>query len=177
MSVFFVGGIHGSGKSTLCRQLSVPLQADHLIASELIEFTPDPHDLTRKGVVNVAQNQDRLLRALSQRKHVRPNVLLDGHFSVFDRTGRIVRIPVSVFREINPAALLLVEAEPSKVRARLGRRDRRTYDLDLLTRLTSEERFHARDVSRELGIPLRIWRVGNGIDEAVRFLLAASRTS
>jgi adenylate kinase len=82
------------------------------MASELIQYAPDPHDTTRKSVANVDENQGRLLLALEQRRRRRRNMLLDGHFSLLDATGRIVHIPVAVFRAIEPAALLLVEAEP-----------------------------------------------------------------
>ena len=174
VNVFFVGGIHGSGKSTLGRQLVGPLRADHVIASDLIEYTPDSHDPTKKSVANVVDNQVSLLREFSLREQVRPNVVLDGHFCVLENAGHIVRIPLNVFREIDPIAMVLVEAEPTDVQARLRQRES-AYDLNLIKRLMFEEHSHAESVSRELGVPLKVWRGGHRFRELVEFLQRASR--
>ena len=174
VTIFFVGGIYGAGKSSLCRQLSAPLRAEHVMASELIQYAPDPDDATRKSVANVAETQERLLLALEQRKRRTTNMLLDGHFCVLDPTSQIVRISLDVFRAINPAALLLVEAEPDEVKERLEHREARPYDLDLIKRLAAEERSHAEYVSSALLIPLKLWWTKLGVDEALRFLMESS---
>jgi adenylate kinase len=174
VNVFFVGGVHGAGKSTLCQQLSGPLEARHVTASELIRYVPEPDDPTRRAVADVKGNQGRLIAALEALRQNDIDLILDGHFCVLDQDGRIVPIPLETFKEIDPVALLLVEARPVEIRARLAKRGAKPYEVDLITELLTEERYHAQRTSSTLNIPLKIWDATRGITDALQFL-AASR--
>jgi len=175
MNLFFVGGVHGVGKSTLCQQLAGLLNAQHLIASELIRYSPDPDDPTGRAVADIAQNQERLLAALNEIRQPGTDLILDGHFSLLDREGKIVPVPVETFVEIDPVALLVVEAPPPRIRSRLEGREGRPYDLDLIVRLATDERAHARRVGSALKVPVEIWDASRGIDRARKFFLASRR--
>jgi adenylate kinase len=175
MSLFFVGGVPGAGKSTLCQQLAGLLNAQHLIASELIRYSPDPDDPTGRAVADVARNQARLIAALNEIRQPGTDLILDGHFCLLDRGGHIVPVPVQAFREIDPMALLVVEAPPLRVRTRLEDREGEPYDLDLIVRLARGERAHARRVASALNVPLEIWDASRGIDSARTFFVASRR--
>lgn len=170
MSIFFVGGIHGVGKSSLSNLLAKPLNAEHLIASELIKYVPDPGDPTGKTVSNIAQNQDRLVAELKRRLVPGVDVILDGHFCLLTKEHHIARIPLATFRAIHPAALLLVEAPSRQTQSQLEHREGRPYDSALLLDLAKEERTHAQFVSSSLAVPLKIWRPDLGVEDALQFI-------
>jgi len=175
MTIFFVGGIHGVGKSTLCRNLGKELGAEHLKASELIGYRPSPSDPTQKAVADVNSNQERLISALKRRKREGSKILLDGHFCVLSSSGRIIPIPVGTFRVVSPVALLFVEAKPDLVKKRLEQRENRPYDLDLIGRLAAAEHLHAEYISSELALPLMVCPADGGFAEALHFLAAFVR--
>jgi adenylate kinase len=176
MSLYFVGGIHGVGKSTLCDKLSVPLDAIHLKASELIHYKPSPADPTRKAVLDVEANQRQLVEALKSFPRSGANILLDGHFCLADTNGSIARVPLETFRALRPTALLVVEAEPAMILERLLRRSGSAFSLDLIVGLTTAERTYAEQVSNELAVPLKIWESGTPIDTLIEFFLVSSPT-
>src|SRR5258705_13818706 len=94
----FVGGVHGSGKTTLSRLLAGLIPASHVTAGSLIrEASSADHVVTvgtqDKAVPDVDANQAILLRGLAayQRRtafDIRP-LLLDGHFTLVSASGAI----------------------------------------------------------------------------------------
>ena len=69
MSVFFVCGIHGAGKTTLCKKLSINLGIPFFSSSDLIrDFSKDAISDLRwdKRVKNVANNQQILVSAVQK---------------------------------------------------------------------------------------------------------------
>lgn len=169
VSLFFVGGVFGVGKSTLCEALRTPLNAEHLKASDLIHFTPEQHDPTRKAVSDIEESQRRLVRAFSSHNRTKPNTVLDGHYCLVDTNQRISPVPITIFQTLNPAALLLVEAEPSVILERLHRRPGRPYSPDLVEQLIFEERHSAMQVSATLDVPLKSWSSGTPIESVIAF--------
>lgn len=173
MNLFFVGGIHGAGKSVLCEQLQQPMHALYLKASELIGYAPDPSDPTRKAVADVQQNQDRLVEALRAFRET-GNILLDGHFCLIDRQGQIARVPISTFEAITPKAMVLVATSAEEVTNRLSHREGRPYSREFVEKFALEERRYAEYVSTQLGVPLQEYESGASTEQVVRFL---SRTA
>jgi adenylate kinase len=152
--LYFIGGIFGTGKSTLCQTLSRLLPATHLKASELIGYVPNPDDPTGKSVRRVLNNQERLIVALADRRTGLKDVLLDGHFCLFDQSSVIQRIPVKIFECIRPAAIVLVESSSEEVSVRIRLRDDRILDPSLIKDLLEAEREHSKYVSDVLGVPM-----------------------
>ena len=153
-NLFFVGGIFGAGKSTLCQSLSLTLPANHLKASELIRHTPLRGDLSGKITDQAAQNQDRLLLALGPYRTSWNSILLDGHFCLFGRDHEITRLPIEVFAKLQLNAMLIVEAPSDVVMDRIAKRDGAFLEQELLRRLALEEYEHASNISEALRVPL-----------------------
>ena len=172
--LYFVGGIFGAGKSTLCQTLSRLLPGEHLKASELIRYTPSPNDATGKATGQVLSNQERLIAAVTLRRAAPGTVLLDGHFCLLDDTYTITRLPVNVFKHIQPSALVLVEADPGEVVYRIKRRDERQIDVDLIQRLLFAEREHGQAISEAIGVPIIIVDGSIAAEDIVAFLRASS---
>jgi adenylate kinase len=154
----FVAGVHGAGKSTICRELARLLGALHATAGDLIRVNANATTEAAvgvKAVPNVDTNQQLLLRELAvYRGRNRGLLLLDGHFVLLKPDGAIGKIPVAVYEAIAPVAVLLVEADAVTVHSRLLERDKTAPPVATITELAMQERAHSERVCGELKIPL-----------------------
>ncbi|MCC6507136.1 MAG: AAA family ATPase, partial [Aquimonas sp.] len=82
-------------------------------------------------------------------------LLLDGHFVLLDTVGKIVEIPVEVFRALQFQAVVLVESDPKVVAQRLVERDGIDRSPEWVQSLISSERQHAEAVCKSIDVPLR----------------------
>lgn len=161
--VVFVGGVHGSGKTTLSRVIAEALPATHVTAGALIREAAAPgHVVTvgaqDKAVPDLDANQAVLLRGLSAYQartadDTRP-LLLDGHFTLMNPAGEIVEVPSAVFRAIAPVVVLLVESKAEIVHQRLAGRALEAPSAETIARLAGRERERAIETAASLKIPL-----------------------
>ncbi|MGA2257211.1 MAG: ATP-binding protein [Thermoguttaceae bacterium] len=94
----FVAGIHGAGKSTICRELGRLLGVFHATAGDLIRANANATTEVTVGVKAVPKvdaNQLLLLRELAayRARNTGP-LLLDGHFVLLKPDRAIAEIPV-----------------------------------------------------------------------------------
>jgi adenylate kinase len=173
--LYFVGGAFGVGKSSLCQTLCSLLPAEHLTASDLIRYAPNPGEATGKATDQVLDNQERLTTALDIRRTGSGTVLLDGHFCLLDNTHSIVRLPVNVFERIQPNAIVLVEAKVREIVDRIKQRDGREIHPTLIQGLIQAEREHSRAISQSLGVPIMTVNGTIAAEDIVTFLRACSQ--
>lgn len=148
--VVFVGGVHGVGKTSLCRRLAADAGATHLSASSLI--VGGEH--VGKLVDSVADNQRRLVRALRSYESPTPLLLLDGHFALLTTSGIPQAVPMWTFREIAPSGLILLMAPVAAVRTRLLARDESGVGADDVGALQEQEATSAAKIAESLRLPL-----------------------
>lgn len=152
----FVGGIHGVGKTTVCRTSCVELGLNYLSAGELIKqnkIRRAQQDLDDgKRVANIDGNQDALTIELDSVIAAGQSYLLDGHFTLFDSRGQVDRIPLETFQKIHPKAVIVLTDAPEEISRRLFERDKTRYPTTLLARMQHEELRHASLVAETLGI-------------------------
>jgi adenylate kinase len=172
--VFFVGGIHGAGKTSLCKQLLAALPAEHATAGDLIRNTPGTPACIEKAVNNVPENQRRLLNALDARRATCTTLLLDGHFCLLNRDGEVQDISIEVFRTISPSAIVLVEDDPLVIQRRLQSRDGTSYTVQLISEFGRRELDHATAVSKTINVPLTRFRSGDSVGRVLDFLKISS---
>jgi adenylate kinase len=87
--VFFIGGIHGVGKTTFCKQLITNLNNfKHLSASDIIKKYKNSDEFDTKRVKDIDKNQLLLINGLKKEKKD-SNILLDGHFVLLDKEDNI----------------------------------------------------------------------------------------
>lgn len=167
--VVFVGGVHGVGKTTFCRNLAKELGGTHVSASSLIG---DPARVGRV-VQSVEENQQLLVERLRSYECPSALLLLDGHFALSTNDGLVQRVPIWTFREIGPAALVLLTAPTETLHARLLARDRDAPTPGEIDALQREESATAELVASSLGIPLKTIAEQDDLQrrEAVSFLL------
>ena len=156
MLTVFCGGVHGVGKTSLCRALATRIDAEHVSAGALLRSV----GLSQVGehlVESVARNQEYLLDALRdwRQQNVGKRILLDGHFCLVEPIQRIVPIPVSVFAAVRADALVLLLDEPDEIATRIVARDQRILDETFIRAFQQREIEHAEFVSKTLDLPLK----------------------
>ncbi len=153
----FLGGIHGSGKTMLCGGLSADdyhcVTASSLIKRHGMELSKS------KRVAHVEDNQVALVSELLKERVKFARIILDGHFSLIQRDGSFVSVEDSVFEQIDPEILILLEAPPKLISERLQARDGKPWDVKLVKEFQQFEKSCARRVSENLKIPLQILTV------------------
>lgn len=155
-NIAFIGGIHGAGKSTACRQICNELKLLHLSASELIKWKEINEDSSNKNVKSVPETQERLIIGLTNTIEKDKYYLLDGHYCLLNSDNEIVNVPIETFKKINPISLNIITADISEIKSRLEKRDNKPYDFDLLENMQSSELSYAKQLSKTLGVTLNI---------------------
>ncbi|AHF17948.1 ATP-binding protein [Niabella soli] len=152
--IIFIGGIHGTGKSTISQMICAEFDFEYLLASSLLKWAEINTDPKNKKVKDVTDTQDRLILGLNDKIQKDVTYLLDGHFCLLNNSGKIMQVPILTFQTINPAVLIVVHDKIDKIKLRLEKRDGRLYDADLLHTMQEAEITHATNLSQELKIPL-----------------------
>ncbi|MDD2781483.1 AAA family ATPase [Sulfuricurvum sp.] len=153
--VIFMGGIHGVGKSTLCKKLQNDFNILSMTASQLIKEVSEKEEGKNKFVKNIDTNQHKLIKQI-KKYTLDGYFILDGHFTLLDKKRNIKKIEANVFRQMNLHLMILIDLEPEIIVNRLKQRDNIVYDIDLIRQMRDEEILHAKSISQELGIPLYI---------------------
>jgi adenylate kinase len=155
-NIAFFGGIHGVGKSSICKLICHDLNMDYLSASELLKWKDINEDAKNKKVIDIPYTQNRLILGLTNTIQNGKYYLLDGHYCLFNSHNEIVNVPLETFKQINLFSLNIILGDISEVKKRLEIRDNKYYDYDLLERLQYEELTYAKLLSKNLGIALNI---------------------
>ena len=151
--IIFIAGVHGIGKSTLCKSVCSKFHVIHHSASELITKYSHIEFQSNARVKNINRNQHALIGAINKYLDTNKEYLLDGHFCLPDQDGEITEIPLSTFRAISPMAIILLHDNPSNIYSRLKDRNREEWDLDLLSSFQEQELHYSRSVATKLDIP------------------------
>lgn len=154
--VIFVGGVHGVGKTTLCRSIPSSMEVIHKSASQLIrESKESAIARNTKAVADIPGNQELLIYAVRRISQSGQTLLLDGHFALLNSTGKVQPLPTEVFAELGIDGIVLVHDKPSNIVAKLRQRDGgEGLGRDEITSLQATETSRAGSVADELGLPL-----------------------
>jgi adenylate kinase len=168
--LFFLGGIHGVGKGTFCKRLSTKAGLVCVTASNLIRnFRPS--DNGKKRVKDIDANQSALQQALNDyRASETRDIVLDGHYVLFDANGQVQDIADNIFKTLNPVRLLLMTSETSLTRTRLLERDGYAPEIGELEKMAMRETSRAENLAEKLQIPLKVFFADESIDEVLAFL-------
>ena len=96
-SIIFVGGIHGVGKSTLCKKACELIGIKYLSASSVLNWAKVNNNQKSKKVQDITQTQDLLINGLKKFITDEKVYLLDGHFCLLNKRSEICKIPVGTF--------------------------------------------------------------------------------
>ncbi|HTN19511.1 MAG TPA: ATP-binding protein [Pelobium sp.] len=154
-NIIFIGGIHGSGKGSICDVLKIKIDLIHLTASEVLNWK-ELSSQEEKRVKNICETQDRLITNLNKIAKDDKTYLLDGHYCLLNKDGAPEKISIQTFKDINPIKLILVTAEPKIIKDRLENRDAKTYSIRLIEEFQNLEISFAKELSRILESPIHI---------------------
>ncbi len=153
--IFFIGGIHGVGKGTICGKISDRININSIAASSLLKWKEVPESVDHNKKVNdIPDTQNRLLNGINQLNE--GIYLVDGHFCLLDSDEKIVGVPFEIFNAMNPINLALIVQEPRIIAKRLYLRDGLDYDVNLISDMQETEITHAKMISDKLKIQLFI---------------------
>ena len=149
--ILFVSGVHGVGKSTLCKEISARFGWSHYACSDLIKQNSSYVE-SSKQVSSAKKNQEALLHGL---RLIDDNViLLDGHFCLLSSDSSIIKLDTSVFDSISPIGIINVTCNENMIFERLMNRDGKGVGLEVLKILQASESSQAYQYSEKSKIPL-----------------------
>lgn len=171
--IIFVGGIHGVGKTVLCRSLVERLGGQHVIASDLIRRLNVQPSNEIKRVKNINRNQEVLVSAIDEFLQNEERYFLDGHFCLFGEDGSATEVGLEVFSKIAPQSIILVNDDIDNVIQRLNLRDSVIHDVDRLWQLQQCELESSEIISKSLNIQRLLYSPGDELLAAIEFVKAA----
>ncbi len=160
-SVIAFTGISGVGKTTFLLELANLVPFQHLTAGSLIaaarEAASDRRDDLRCN--DLDENQRLLIDGFSVARDLKAElVVIDGHV-VIDDGESLVKLPNDVFRALDIAMMVHLEAEPRRIannRAKDNSRSRPKYEPETLRRHQEVSRFHAKYIAESLCVSFHI---------------------
>ena len=155
---FFVGGIHGTGKSLFVNDISYDMGLPSYTASNIISEKAALR--IEKEVLSheIETNQDLLIQGLRRTRWFVDGGLLDGHFILKNGAASYSRVPCETFAKLDLDAMLVLTASPKTIAKRLNERDGIDWNISLLREMQDLEISYAREISKSLRIPLSIIR-------------------
>ena len=172
-STIFVAGVYGTGKSTICSALSSRLCILAFSAGDLISVINGEQYGANKTVVDKNRNQDLLAESVQALNRQNKQIILAGHFCIFNTVNGVDVLPESVYYSLNIVQIILLEADVQKIAANLFQRDGKNYSEKDLLALIEKERFQSRRISQNLKCPLHIHKMAfndSDIDHVVSLL-------
>lgn len=155
-NIIFVGGIHGVGKTTLCKMISEELFLKHYSSSELISNLKNENLDKNKKVSNVIENQNILLESINKYFDNSQYNLLDGHFCLLDSAGNITKVPLETFESLRLKFIIILVDEEEEILKRLVNRDTRYYSLDFIKEFQHKEVHYAQEIAEHLKVSFKI---------------------
>lgn len=145
----FVGGVHGSGKTQLCKKIQETIPCNYISASQLLQWNKK-----EKTVENVQENQKKLKEILL--KNIRPNELnfIDGHFVLWNEQRSCEIVPLEFFQGLSLKGIILVTENANVIYNRLLERDKMNLALENIENISSAEELQAMWVAKNLEISL-----------------------
>ncbi|EWH05516.1 hypothetical protein AT00_14915 [Pseudoalteromonas lipolytica SCSIO 04301] len=166
-NIIFVSGIHGSGKGTLCAQLSSITGISNHSCSQIIKDNSNYVEHS-KFVSKAEENQTILLHGISNLKDT--SFLLDGHFCLLAKDHSIIEIDDTIFIKMSPTKIIHVVCNEKIIEKRLKDRDGNSIDLSILKEMQHKETVKAKELACKLGIPIYEYNSGDHISDLTDWL-------
>jgi len=151
-NIIFIGGIHGVGKGTICKKISVTNKITHLSASDVLKWD-EISKKENKLVNNLDTTQNRLIKGLDAIIKNTGTYLLDGHYCLLNSKSKPEKVSEKTFEIINPKVMAIVIEETEIIYERLKQRDGTKYSLSLLNEMQKMEIEYAKFLSSKYNKP------------------------
>jgi adenylate kinase len=155
-NIVFLGGVHGVGKSSICKKISRYLKIEHLSSGHLLQWQSNNQNANEKLVSDIHNTQNRLIQTL--RTTVKPGAkyLLDGHLCLLNKNRKIEKVPYDVFKYISPVIVSILVSKAIEIQERLLQRDNVSYSLDLIQQMQQTEVEYGRELAEYFNIPFLV---------------------
>jgi adenylate kinase len=150
--IIFVSGVHGVGKGYLCSQINNEINLPTFSASALIKSIKNKEIDFNKKVVDLDDNQDHLIKAISCLNVDSKHIILDGHFCLFDGE-KVIEISADIFESLPIEAIITMTDLPEKIHNRLQSRDGKSLPISVIEQLQDEEIVHSKFIAQHLNVP------------------------
>lgn len=167
ITVIFVSGIHGVGKTYFCNIMKKRLNVESYTASQLIASRRNEGFSESKLVSNIDDNQDLLVAAIEELRKAEKEFILDGHFCLLNESGEITRIPLDTYMLLKPDVIILLTERPEVIADRRLQRDNVCQDVSEITEFQEKEKCYAKEIAEKLDVSLVVSRGMNDIDKIV----------
>lgn len=97
MGTIFIAGSYGVGKSTLCEKLSHKVGIPFYSAGDIISRVNGEAYGANKAVSDKSGNQEILSEEINKILKIHPNILLAGHFCIFNKSNQVEHLSTEVF--------------------------------------------------------------------------------
>lgn len=154
MGVIFIAGVYGVGKSTICEKLSLDTLIPHYSSSDLITNAVGEVYGRNKSVTDIDNNQKNLIHQVENLLKVNTQILLSGHFTIFDENCNVIRLETNVFERLNIDSIVLLENKADVIVNNLNKRDDKIYDIQHITNLIISEEDMCVEISQLLKLPM-----------------------
>lgn len=151
--IIFVAGVHGVGKSFLCKKYASQHNIIHKSASELIKDFDSSSVPSNKHTKDIDKNQEILIHAVNSIRIQNKSLLLDGHFVLINSSGKFSYIDEKVYSDLNIDGIILFENSEDIVKKRLFQRDKNLVNYDI-NKMINLERERALLISKKYSIPI-----------------------
>lgn len=151
-NIFFIGGIHGVGKTTLCDYISKKYNISHFSASTLISnYKKTP--FKSLFIESIGENQHILIKMITALFDKNKNYLLDGHFYLLNKNKQPEKIPKETYINLNIKKILVLTEDINIIFNRLKSRNNYIYSLSMLQDLQNKELHYSQEIASILNIP------------------------
>lgn len=169
-NIIFIGGIHGCGKTTMCKKMYNETKLNHYICSQLIKELDSSAIIgSSKKVKDINKNQNILLEALNK-KNNDESILLDGHFCLIDYTESIKRIPIDMFVKLPISLIVVVTRNPKDIALSISHRDNRIFNQKFLDKFQEEELCYAKIVAKLLGVEFIEYKGDESLNNLIKLI-------
>lgn len=158
-STIFIAGVYGTGKSTLCSTLSERLHIPAFSAGDLISAINGEQYGANKVVADKNNNQVLLAERVQKLNYENGQIILAGHFCIFNADNDVEVLPESVYSALNITQIVLLESNIQTIVANLRRRDGKDYAEKSVSKLIKKEREQSERISMLLKCPLNVYKM------------------
>ncbi|NLP35938.1 MAG: AAA family ATPase [Clostridiales bacterium] len=171
-NIIFIGGVHGVGKSTLCKKISTELSIKHFSSSELISMVDSSKVRTDKKANDIKGNQNLLLEAKKLFLNEDRIYLLDGHFCLIDDKYLIKKIPMNLYESLGIRGIIILTDDDGMILKRINYRDgyNSMYSLEFIRDFQQKEISYGKLIADKIKVPLRIINLSNDEEDVVTII-------
>lgn len=166
--IIFLSGVHGVGKGYIAKQIEKEVNMPIYEASKLIRLNGVPSD-KNKRVDNVGNNQELLINSINNL--ISDEIfILDGHTCLITADSNIESIDINYFRKINIIGIISIYDDINIIKERIYKRDNTNFSKSVLDNLQRTEIENTKQLSKQLCVPLLVFKNGDDIDRLINFI-------